>query len=371
MNTLKLTLLSLLLTGPALWADSPAIAPPTTPNPPAKAQFQSADPLAEALPILQSNYVDFKTLSYKPGDHLSDLIARSSGKISLGPPEVSERIPIITADLPDGIIYWRLASFTPKKDWADLAGDLKTMIEFQHAVGAILDLRSNIAPDDYAGAAQVLNFFVPTDGTLVKYLPQKGDGVFHLPLPIPDRVFQGPLIVLTNGQTAGAAEALATCLKADGALVVGRTTAGKASLFQADELFSGQILRFAIAQTFLADGTPLLGHPVVPDIALTVDDRVEKAALILIKDNHIDDVIQESAERHRMSEASLVQGQDPEWDDYLASLEQKPVLLSLPAIHDTALISALDSLKAIRLSQKSLPAQTTANASPPASSSVQ
>jgi hypothetical protein len=74
-----------------------------------------------------------------------------------------------------------------------------------------------------------------------------------------------------------------------------------------------------------------------------------------------------------MSEASLVEGQDPEWDDYLASLKQQPVLLSLPIIHDVVLITALDSLKAIRLSQSPLPAQTTASAStsPPAPSSVQ
>jgi hypothetical protein len=365
MNILKLAILSLLvLTGPVLRAGPPAVAP-------AAALPPSADPLAEALPLLQARYPDFQALNYKPGDKLEDLIARSNGKIRLDPPETAERIPILTAVLPDGIIYWRLASFTPKKDWSDLVGNLRTMIDFQHAVGAILDLRSTLAPDDYAGAAQVLNFFVPTDGALFKYLPQKGDGFIHLSIKIPDREFQGPLIVLTNGQTAGAAEALAACLKADGALVVGRTTAGKASLFQAYELSSGPILRIAVEQTFLADGTPLFGRPVTPDIALTVDEHTEKAALTLIKDNQILDVIQESAERHRMNEASLVQGQDPEEDDYLASLEGRPVLLSLPVIHDKVLISALDSLKAIRLSQRPLPAQARADASPPASSSVQ
>ena len=105
---------------------------------------------------------------------------------------------------------------------------------------------------------------------------------------------------------------------------------------------------------------------------MTVHDHDEKAALILIKDNQILDVIQESAERHRMTEAALVQGQDPEWDDYLASLEQRPVLLSLPVIHDVVLISALDSLKAIRLSAKNHSgAQPRLNPATPTSSSVQ
>jgi hypothetical protein len=115
---------------------------------------------------------------------------------------------------------------------------------------------------------------------------------------------------------------------------------------------------------------PAWGHPVVPDIALKVNDRTEKAALVLIRDNHISDVIEESAERHRLSEASLVKGQDPELDDYLASLEKGPVLLSLPVIHDVVLISALDSLRAIRLSERlSTEATTTAKVSTPATTS--
>jgi len=278
MNALNLTLASfLLLTGPALPADPPAVSAPN-----------AADPLAAPMPI-------------------------------------------ITATLPDNIIYWRLASFTPGKSWTDLAAQLDS--KSASAAGIILDLRSNVAPDDYAAAAKVLGFFAPGDTTLSKYAATGTEpgvaGSIHL-----------PIVVLTNNQTAGAAEALAACLKADGALVVGRPSRGGAA-----------------------------AAPVIPDIALTVDDRAEKGALTLIKDNHILDVIQESAERHRMSEAFLVEGEDPEWDDYLASLEQKPVLLSLPIIHDAVLIRALDSLKAIRLSQRSLPVQVQADASPPASSS--
>jgi hypothetical protein len=346
------------LTGPVVRANPVAILP-----------VSPVDPVRESLAVLQGSYVDFAALHYQKGDQLIDLIARSNGKIRLDPPEILQRIPIITAALPDGIIYWRMVSFTPKKNWDDLADNLRWMIDYQHAVGAILDLRSNTAPDDYAGAAQVAAFF-NGDCTLNKYFPQQGDGVFHMPF-FSDRQVQGPIIVLTNNQTSGAAEALAACLKADGAIVIGSTTAGKAAFFEEHELSSGQILRFVPAQTTLADGTPLLGHPVVPDIALTVDDHSEKAALVLIRDNHISDVIQESAERHRMNEAALVAGEDPEWDDYLASLERKPVLLSLPVIYDTALIRALDSLKAIRLSQKPFPAQATASASTPATSSLQ
>jgi hypothetical protein len=346
MNILKLTLLSLLLlTGLVL----------------------QADPLAEALPTLQAKYFDFKALNYKPGDKLEDLIARSNGEISLGAPQTAAApIPIVTASLPGGVIYWRLASFTPEKSWLDLETQLEQ--ESGNAAGIILDLRSNVAPDDYHGAAQILGFFAPEDHALSQY---DAVGIDH-EARIPNRPIRLPMVVLTNDETTGAAEALAAFLKADGALVVGRATHGQAVIFEEQKLSSGQVLRFAVENISMADGAPLWGHSVTPDISVTVDDRTEKAALTLIKDNQILDVIEESPQRHRLSEASLVQGQDPEWDDYLASLERRPVLLSLPVIHDAVLIRALDSLKAIRLSQRpSPPAQTTANASPPAASSIQ
>ena len=347
MNIIKFTLQSiLLLAGPVLWADSPSVIPPP-----------AVDPLAEALPILQGNYPDFGSLHYQKGDRLTDLVARSNGKIDLVPPPITPPVPIITAALPNGIVYWRLGSFTPRKNWDDLASDLRGMIDYWHVVGAILDLRSNATPNDYAGAAHVAALFVPGDDSLWKYVPQKGNGVLQIPGGIPDRTFEGPLIVLTDAHTSGAAEMLAASLKNDGAVIIGSSTAGTASYFEDVPLSSGHVLRFAVAPTDVAH----IGRPITPDIAVPMDDHSEKAALTLIRDNHILDVIEESTERHRLNEATLVKGQDPELDAYLVSLERKPVLLSLPAVHDPVLISAIDSLRAIRLSERTLPAETVAN----------
>jgi len=330
-----------LLAGGLLLAE-PTIPVPTPSVPP-------ADATAEALPFLQARYVDFAALHYKEGDKLSDLAARSEGKISLVMPGRVVPTPILTAALPDGIAYCRLGSFTPKKDWSGVEGELKSLIDFQHVFGAVIDLRDN-SSDDYAGAAQILSFFVPNDTSLLEYAIQGKPALAQLPSVVLQGRFDGPIVVLTNGQTAGAAEALAGCLKADGALVVGRTTAGTG--FEEDKLANGEILRFAIALHPSLTGDTML-RPVTPDIAMQVDDHNETAALMLIRDDHVLDVIQESAERKRMSEASLVNGQDPEWDAYLASLESAPVLLSLPRIHDPVLVTALDSVRAIRLSETS------------------
>ena len=84
MNPLKLSLLSLLvLSGPVLATDSAVVLQPN-----------AADPLVEALPILQAKYSDFKALQFKPGDHLGDLIARSNGGISLVSPEAAATAPL-------------------------------------------------------------------------------------------------------------------------------------------------------------------------------------------------------------------------------------------------------------------------------------
>jgi hypothetical protein len=335
----------LLLAGPVAWAaDTPVISPASLP----------ADPMTtEALPILKARYADFSALHYKEGDHLTDLITRSNGKISLVTPDVIGPVPIITASLPDGVIYWRLASFTPKKDWAELGGELKAAMATPDLSGAILDLRSNMDSNDYAGARQVLSFFAPSDTSLLPEPILKAESASLAPLTL-DHPFQAPLVVLVDPDTNGLAEALASRLQVDGALVIGHVTAGSAA-YEDHKLASGEVLRFAVAMN---SGM----FSVTPDISLSVNDHNEKAALALIRDDHIGDVIQEGAARHRLSEASLVKGQDPEFDDYLQSLERKPVLLSLPVVHDPVLISALDSLRAIRLSQRPLPVDAASNA---------
>ena len=352
MNSLTLSLSLLFLTGTALVAEPTDIAQTVSADSTVASSTGTIDPLSEALPVLLAKYPDFKALQYKEGDHLSDLIARSNGKISLGTPATETPVaaaPIVTVTLPDNIVYWRMASFVPEKSWAELDTQLKGGTFSFSTAGIILDLRSNTTPDDYAGAAQVMSFFAPADLTLDKFHPKNPDGT---PFHGVDHPVHAPIVVLTNSQTTGAAEALAACLKADGAIVIGRPTAGKAAIFEKLTLTNGQVLRYAVSDISLADGTQLWGHAINPDVNLTINERSEKGALVEIKHNNVLDVIGESPDRHLMSEAALIQGIDPEWDAYLASLEKKPVLLSLPIIHDEALITALDSLKAIRVSQK-------------------
>jgi C-terminal processing protease CtpA/Prc len=373
----------LFLLGPALlWAE------PVAPIP----DLKPVDPIAEALPILQAKYPDFKELQYKEGDHLSDLVSRSAGKISLDAAETeaagsSHSVSNVMVTLPDNIFYWRLASFTPEKSWLDTGGQLQQAAPT--TAGVVLDLRGTIAPDDYRGAAQVLLFFAPGDMTRFRSSdttsPDHSNGNPVI-LAGGQYSFHVPIVVLTNHQTAGAAEALAACLKADGALVMGQSTAGKMGVFEEQKLSSGQILRYFISSVnFQEDPKAVFKIPqhslvwnqaVMPDISLTVDEQAEKSALDLIQDKRVLDVIAEAAQRHRMSEASLVHGDDPELNDYVEAQEKKPDTASAatPAVRDVVLISALDSLKAIQLSQRApqaAPTESPTGTSPNAAVSLQ
>jgi len=60
-------------------------------------------------------------------------------------------------------------------------------------------------------------FFAPQDPSLAKFATIGIDQGAR----IPDHPIRAPIVVLTNNQTTGAAEAVAAFLQADGALVVG------------------------------------------------------------------------------------------------------------------------------------------------------
>jgi C-terminal processing protease CtpA/Prc len=295
----------------------------------------------------------------------------SGHEISLLPsaPENSPPAPILAALLPDQIVYCRVASFKPASSWDDLAAQLGKWIG-QGAEGVVLDLRSNGEPGDFDGAAHLAGLFLPAGKHLFTLRDVRGraqDYASIAPALSPSAgvalPLSSPFVILTDSQTSGAAEAVIAALRSHAALVMGAATAGRGGFFADHPLTSGQVLHYLADEVVMPDGTMLWNHPVLPDIDVAADPRKEQAALALIGQQHIADVIGESADRHRMSEASLVHGEDPEIDASLAAQTAGPGPLSSPLTsQDVVLVDALDSLKAIRFSQS-------AEAAPPANPS--
>jgi hypothetical protein len=157
----------------------------------------------------------------------------------------------------------------------DLANQLKksyyAMATTNKIVGMALDLRFADG-NDYAAAVATADLFVTRKMPLLKWGGQMEESQ-PAGEPIP-----GPLLVLVNGETTGAAEALAAALReADAGLIIGNPTAGLAMTTMDFPLKNGEQLRIATSPVKLGNGEAI-AH-VSPDIAVTVNPADERAYL--------------------------------------------------------------------------------------------
>jgi C-terminal processing protease CtpA/Prc len=261
--------------------------------------------------------------------------------------------------LPHQVGYWRLESFKTAKDWAALQSQLKEWAQ-QGAIGIILDVRDFEATNDFGGASQAASLFCPPGVTFFSVqglqIPQQ---VYHSSSP--ERIFSKPAVILMNGRTIGAAEAFAAAMRTScGAILIGRSSAGQAALFQETKLSSGRYLRLAVGRVALADGTQLYGKPVTPDIDIYINDDKEQEAL---QDEAAHGAaaprVQELPSRGHLSESALVRDETPELDEALADqLHDNKTAIGgkeHSQLQDVALMRAMDVLRAIDLSQRPKP----------------
>lgn len=317
--------------------------------------------LGEVMQLLKSRYADPAAVSdNKIGNQaLTSVLNRlGGGALLMTSPSLANPSPrqISAEFLPGKVGYLRVATFKPAKDWGQLESQL---IDWQKngAIGLIVDLRDSEMANDYAGAARMASLFT-----------NPGDALFTVQgLQIPQQVYRSlstsitsggrrqlelPLVVLTNRRTMGASEALAAVMREQArAILVGRSTAGQAAYFTETKLSSGRYLRLATGQALLADGTQLFGKPIVPDIALYIDDRSERLALEENGAGAASRLVQEVTPRARTSEAALVHGDNPELDAMLSEQLAKDKSASdsdSPPLQDVALIRAMDVLRSIQ-----------------------
>jgi len=183
---------------------------------------------------------------------IEGLLAQFSGKVALvggaaglpGGPALSKSVVIES-----NVAYLRIGCVT-----ANLADELsaagRALAGTNKIAGVVLDLRFADGSDDTMAQAAAKLFAAK-------------------------KIMAGPLAVLVNGETRGAAEALAAALHQAGAgLILGSPTAGEAIAFREFPLSNGERLRIASAPA--ASGGSMLSR-MQPDIAVTVtagDERV-------------------------------------------------------------------------------------------------
>ena len=151
--------------------------------------------------------------------------------------------------------------------------------------------------------------------------------------------YEGILVVLTDGDTSGAAEALAATLRLNaGAMIVGSDTAGEAVEFSEVPLGGGKILRVAVSQVVLPESAPIFPGGVKPDIAISLPAGVLAEIYAATKDKGVSQFVFDS-ERPRMSEAALVASTNPE----IESGKDR----TRPPLRDTVLQRAMDLVTAV------------------------
>ncbi len=180
-----------------------------------------------------------------------------------------------------------------------------------------LDLRASGASGDANIAAAILRRFLP-----------QGIEMFRLSkvAPTEDRLFTstskplhaGPIVLLVDHDTRGAAELVATVLAAKrDALIVGERTAGELFEYAEVTLKEGHTLRYAVAQVLVGDTAISPGKGLEPHIPVaTSPDTKWRRFDIADRDGVAATVFEK--ERPRMNEAALVAGRNPE----LAQLEE-------------------------------------------------
>jgi Peptidase family S41 len=249
-----------------------------------------------------------------------------------------------TAILESNVVYLRVGSVAN-----GLADKLNTayhaLIASNKVVGVVLDLRFANGDDPAAVSETAKLFTTPKNSGLIG----------------------GPLVVLVNGETHGAAEVLATTLRESGAaLIIGSTTAGEVRMFQEFPLKNGERLRIATTPVKLDDSSVI--SQVQPDITVPVSLDDERAFLkdpsaLLAKSDNNPGVATNSllSFMDHISEADLVREKANDSEEHGGILPphrvapQKPFEPEKPLIRDPALARALDLIKGLAIVRGSHP----------------
>src|SRR5437870_13351497 len=214
----------------------------------------------------------------------------------------------------------------------------------------IVDLRASQATDDLALAAEFAKRFCPRGKTIFTLRKPAGrqDRGFNSDR---DPAFRGLVMVLADGDTAGAAEAIAAALRFyDKALVIGQPTAGRAAEYSDLSLPSGKILRLAVAEMISSDGRSLFTEGVKPDLPIEMSLADKRQIFQLSSEKGMGPFVYEAGRPH-MNEAALLAGTNPEVEAAEAAQQRRGRVPEKQPPHDPVLQRALDVITSLEVYQ--------------------
>lgn len=167
--------------------------------------------------------------------------------------------------LEDGTGYVHITSFR-----ADTATDVKRSLEMLKSQGAeriVLDVRNSFGRNA-ADGAHVAELFV-AGGVAARLQSRKGETT-DVTLASDRVAFAGPMVVLINRGSSGAAEIVASGIRsANRGELVGVQTSGRSAVQKTMELGDGAALVLSVGQYWTPDGKALLGEGLEPTVEVS------------------------------------------------------------------------------------------------------
>jgi Peptidase family S41 len=215
----------------------------------------------------------------------------------------------------------------------------------QSVRGIIVDLRTTPESSDFRLAGDFISRFVPK-GTLAYRIVGSKTNQERSFVSSLDPLYQGPLAVLVDQSTAGAAEVIAAALKAKSrALLIGEKTSGSAAEYQSSPIGSNLLLTIAVTQVQIPDYPAIFPNGIQPDIPVTQPSDQERSILSETDNQSSEPYISDEPRQH-LNEAALVAGTNPELDAYEA---QQSGRLQPVKQKDSMLQRAVDFLITVNL----------------------
>jgi hypothetical protein len=334
---------------------SPSQSPSAKPTTEQLVNSLSSADLQAVIALLKSNFTNPDAITDTELNRatIQGLMVRLPRGVMLLPNRESAAIeaPIaFYSEILDGHIgYLRLGSLNS----ANLQALDKTLGSFaaKKVDALVIDLRASQATNDFAMAAEFAKRFCPKGKQLftLRKPAAREDRVFNSDR---DLAFRGLIMVLTDGETAGAAEALADALRFyDKGLIVGQPTAGRAVEYSDLPLPSGKILRVAVAEIVSAEGHSLFLEEIKPDVPVEMSMVDKRQIFQLSSEKGMGPFVYEAGRPH-MNEAALLAGTNPEVEAAETAQQRRGRAPEKPPTHDPVLQRALDVVTSLEIYQK-------------------
>ncbi len=326
-------------------APSPTLSPSASRSPETSVTSLAPAEIDEAIKLLKSNFVDPNALKDQEMNRatLEGLLARLHGGALLLPGKTAptEETPFYSDIISNHIGYLRLGAMTKENlralDQA-LANSTAKKVD-----AVVIDLRASSVANDFEVAAEMAKRFAPKGAMLLK-LTRPGTHQERVFTNDREPSFRGPMMVLIDNETAGAAEAMAAALKSDAkALLIGASTAGRAVEYADFPLASGKVLRVATAEASASNGQSLFPGAVQPDLAVDFPSKQKYQIFALSAQRGMAPFVFE-AERPHFNEAALISGINPELEARATRKNDE--------LHDAVLQRAVDVIVSLAVFQK-------------------